>query len=364
VFFLAVSLSPAFSADQSTNSAAPELPAWDRSYEVRLWSGYKDNVLLANSSVQGSALVGGGLDFMLFRLPSDGADFFLFATGDYSRYLSAQDIDHEATAIVQSQLKKNFGNDWSVAGTAQYLYFDQVFDASSIYNEFAILPVQGHSLSFRPSLRRDLPNKFWAELQFGLERQIYQKNLDDFWEGGPELVLGRNYGQRSEITLSYELRRRLYDTRSPRDEAGNVIDGPSLITYEHEALLNWRHYWDEKRRWQTGARLGIEKSVNNGSEFYDYWRYQAGGQFRFRSDLWEARAEGRVYFYQYDTQPIAVGDAEKRRKTTLDLSFRVERKLIGDLKAFARYEYERSLSNIDFDQYKVNTITAGLDWEF
>jgi hypothetical protein len=41
-----------------------------------------------------------------------------------------------------------------------------------------------------------------------------------------------------------------------------------------------------------------------------------------------------------------------------------EKKLSESFKLFAEYEYEQALSNILYDQYAVNRVWGGIEWEF
>ena len=72
---------PPVSASQGTSTEpavgdkdldTPELPklpsAWVKSFDVRAWTGYKDNVLMGNDNLEASPFVAGGYDLSLYRL--------------------------------------------------------------------------------------------------------------------------------------------------------------------------------------------------------------------------------------------------------------------------------------------------------
>src|SRR4029078_5676155 len=102
-------------ADPQLDSALEEkLPSpWVKSFDVRSWVGYKDNVLLSNQNIVRSPFLAGSADITLLRLQISDWEALVFASGEYVRYLSAKDVDHEATVIFQSQLKRSFGS-WKV----------------------------------------------------------------------------------------------------------------------------------------------------------------------------------------------------------------------------------------------------------
>ena len=337
---------------------------WDKTINLRLGVGFKDNVLLSPNAAAESAFIGTGLDLMLWRLPVEGTQFYLFFTGDDTRFLSGRDVNKEQSFIAQTQVKKEFGQHWKTALALQYLYQDQVFDASTIETIFRTVKAQGHSLSLRPSIRRDLPKDYWLELEFIANRQFFKEPLDDYWQNGPKLTLGRDYGFGSEASLSYEARNRAYDTREQTDSVGIPVTGSSLEFWEHEVELVLRHNWDSKRRWRTTTKLGFELNQDNGSHFYDYFRYQLSQQLRYRTDTWEVKGQAKVYRYDYAHQTVSAIDPTKRNKTLLVLNLRGEKKLTHSLKLFAELEHERSIANLSFDQYRVNTAIAGVDWEF
>lgn len=353
-----------FSARAQDSVLSPVPTLWDKTINLRLGTGYKDNVLLSPNAATGSAFIASGLDVMLWRLPVEGTQFYFFFTGDDTRFLSGQEVKKEQSFIAQTQVKKEFGNHWKSALTLQYLYQDQVFDASTTETLFRTVKAQGHSLSIRPSIRRNMATNLWLEFEFIANRQFFKQPLDDYWQNGPKLTLGREYGSGSELNLSYELRNRAYDTREQTDSTGIAVTGSSLKFWQHDVELALRHHWDTNRHWRTVTKLGIELNQDNGSHYFDFDRYQISQQLRYRSDTWEVKGQAKVYRYDYRLQTISATDLTKRNKTLLVLNVRGEKKLTKSLKLFAELEHERSFANVSFDQYRVNTATAGIDWEF
>jgi hypothetical protein len=72
--------------------------------------------------------------------------------------------------------------------------------------------------------------------------------------------------------------------------------------------------------------------------------------------------EGRVAFYEFPNQLTESG--QQRRRTDWTLTLRGERQLGRHLRLVAAYDFERADSNRDQDQYAVNTVSAGVAWEF
>lgn len=353
------------SAGQSTNDL-PDLepiPVWTSAHNVRLWSGYKDNVLLGNDPVEESPFLGGGLDLTWLRLPDSGTEVTLFMSGDYIHYLDADEVDREVLFISQGDVKKPLGEKWTIGNSVQYLYYDQVFDASTIEREFATIQVQGQTIGIEPSVRRSFNERYWLELQMEVSRQLFRRLLDDYWEAGPEIILGREYGNRSDLTLSYEVQKRYYDTRVTRTELGQPLND-DLELFRHKLELSSRHYWDEKRRWRTVVKGILDRNEDNGGGYYDYWRYGLSAQLRYQAKSWRLEGESRFSYYDYDVQPVSAADLTSREKTLWLFGVRAQKDITDRLALFARYEHERSLSNLELDEYKVNTVFTGIDWNF
>lgn len=342
-----------------------ELSPWDISYELRVGSGYKDNVLLDNVASENSAFVRGGLDVNIVRLPFDGTQVMLLFSGEQTRFAEATGVDQESLLLTVAQIKKYWGEAWVAGVTAQHYYQDQVFDASTTEASRTTLRAKGHTLALRPSLRRNLGHDFWLEGELALERSLFSGLLDSFWAGGPKAAWGRNYGHRSEVALSHEFNRRSYDQRQALDATGvAALRGNGLTFEQHEVALENRHCWDAARRWRSATRLGFSANQDNGGGFFDYRRFQCSEQLRFTTRAWDLRAKARFSYYDYSTQTVSAGDPATRRKTILALEVRAERTLAKHWKVHGTWEHERSLSNLALDEYRVNTLAAGVNWDF
>ena len=68
--------------------------------------------------------------------------------------------------------------------------------------------------------------------------------------------------------------------------------------------------------------------------------------------------------YDYSIQTVSATDADFRRKTMFSVVLRAERKLTRHLMAHASYSWDRSISNLDFDDYQANTVLGGLALTF
>lgn len=370
---------------------------WDKSLNLRAGFGYKDNVLLSATEPIDSAFFQSGLELSLWRLPGagwevsfylDGTDWRYFASPHFridtnlppdelARVQAAQrqlqrDFGDEQFVTALAQVKQRLAEAWTVAASVQYFYQNQVFDATDSLGAFATVKAQGHGLTVRPSLRRDLPGRLWAELEGEAGRQFFASPLDDEWHGGPRLTLGHSYGRRSEMTAGFRSEVRAFDTRRQFDAEGFAMPDTRLRFWQHAAELRWLHYWDQGRRWRTTARVNYAWNEDNGQGFYDYVRYRFGAQVRYRARRWEVAAQGRVSHYDFDVQQVALPGEEpgsvrgfaRRRKTDFELSLRGERHLRRGLKAFGEFVFDRSDSNQGFNNYLANTLLLGFDWQF
>src|SRR5438477_23751 len=228
---------------------------WDKSFEVRAGVGYKDNVLLRHPDPKGSPFVTSGLDASVVRLPLDGLRFYFLLSADDNRYWHEAGVDKEEVVIAVSELQKDFGNNWKAGMVFEYAYQNQVLDVSSLEAGFGTAKVQGHRLMPRPFLRRDFGSRYWLQLEFVSHRQIWREPLDSYWQIGPKITLGHDFGKQSQATLSYMYGKLLYDTREQDSAAGDPIPATSLKLLLQRAELEWRQYWGQAEHWRTTSKF-------------------------------------------------------------------------------------------------------------
>jgi hypothetical protein len=330
---------------------------------VRGSVGYKDNLLLDSEAREHSISFGSGTDITIARLPVDGRQFNFLLTFDDVRYPNGDTVDHEDLLFAVAQFKADTGEHWRLGLDARYVYQDQVLDTSVTETNLEASQVLSHSVALLPNIRWLSAGNAWAELSGTAQRSLYRAPLDDYWEGGPRLTVGNDYGHRSTITASYAFNERAYETREQLRLNETPIPGTSLHFRQHDVEVALWHNWDRAHRWRTVTRLGLQLSRDNGPGFYDYDRWSAGQQVRYAAFGWEIRVHGRFSFYQFLHQE-ADTPSEQRHKTLVGADLRAERKIWRELKLFVTYEYEQSIANRSLDEYHVNTVAAGATWEF
>jgi hypothetical protein len=341
-----------------------KLSFWDKSINLRGGFGYKDNVLLSTVNREGSAFWLSAVDFAVLRASLDGGpQVTFFASGEDRRYFSSSALDKEQLLLAQARVTQDVSYDWAFGGLVQYLYADQVFDASATEQLFETLPVKSHNLQIAPIIKRSLPWNSELELRLSAERQFFNEPLDDYWEAGPELTWTRNYGNRSSASLSYTYDHRMYDTRLPLSLEREPIGEGNLQLSQHEFEFALNHSWDKERHWRTRVKALVEFNDDNGAGFYDYTRYRLSGRIGYWGSDWHATLEGRLLHYDYERQPIFNGTAV-RQVWEYVAAFHIEKTIWKKLKVFADNEFETVRSNYAFEEYKVNTVLAGVDWEF
>jgi len=340
------------------------LPKWEHDLSLRTGAGYRDNIALASQSPKESAFIATGLELIFLRLPQDNTQFTFFLSADDLRYLSSGPVDKEQTAFAQALVETELGSAWRGSLAAEYLYQDQVVDVSVTEPGLTTIPIKGHTAIVRAGLRRDFANSYWVMVEMPVQWQFFHEPLDDYSEYGPRLTLGRTYGHQSELSVRYEVTRRLYDHEPLRDAKGVPVPNSRRESTQHDARLTWKHYWDTQRRWRTTTKLGARQSEDNGSGYFDYSKLQASEQILFRTQGWEISAEAKWGHYDYPVQTVSATDLAKRRNTEWGLNFRCERRVSRLLKIFAEYDHTQTISNLASEQYVVNTVKGGLNWTF
>jgi hypothetical protein len=243
------------------------------------------------------------------------------------------------------------------------VFINQVMDVSATYGTILRQQVFGNGITGTEAVRKDFgPN--WAQLGFSVSRYYFREPIDDYWQGGPQLSLGRSYGHGSEVSLNYSANPILYDTREQTDTAGLPIPGTSLQFLLQTIGVSWQHYWDSQRRWRSTTRLDFGLNRDNGSGFYDYNQYVIGEHLRFKPGTWEFSVRVGAAYYDYPNQPVSPINPARRHRTQLVAALRVEKELSRHWKLFAAYDYEDSLSNLAVEQYDVNVGSAGVEFSF
>ena len=360
-----ISTTAAKAGEPSTNEFIPDAPKlWIRDVELRASAGYKDNLTLSRTATEKSILFGSGADVTIARLPLDGKQFTLLLSVDDARYPQSDQVTHEDIIVALAQFKVDTSSHWRLGLDARYVFQDQVVDTSITETNLTATLIRGNGVALIPNVRWMFTHDTWLELSGTAQRQFYREPLDDYWEGGPKLMLGRDYGHRSSLTLAYSWNVRDYDTREQVSLSGTNLAGTSLEFLQHDVELAWRHNWDAPRHWRTATRLGFQDNQDNGPGFYDYRRYSASQQLRYVAPTWEIKAQGRVSFYDFEFQHISATDSDLRQKATVNVSLRGEKKLGRYWSLFAEYEYEQSLSNRTVDEYRANRVAGGLGVKF
>lgn len=347
--------------------ALPDLPAlspWDTMFTLQSSAGYKDNVSLSAVRPSGSSFLRNQAEIIVFRLPVDGWEFNAFLSGQDTRFLASDVVNMEQNALAHARLKKTWSERWSSSVAGEYIYQNQVLDLSTSLATPTVLAVESHTYSAHFAVRRKFAERWWWELEPTLTRQDFNSPLDDYWEGGPKLSIGREYGHRSEMSVSCELNRRPYDHREQFNRAAAAIPGSELAFTQHRAQLVWKHHWDEQRHWRTTTKLGYESSQDNGPGYYDFRKWQVSQQLRWAAAPWEVSLTGRFADYKYPHQPVAPGDPRAIERTGFTLTLHAERSLTKRLKWFFDYDFERSLANQPATGYAVNLLNLGLSAEF
>jgi hypothetical protein len=337
---------------------------WHASGSLRTAVGYHDNVALSSFAPQGSGFESVEGEVLLARLPYENWQVNLIAAGHDTRFFdSSAEVDAEQSAAVTGQFSWFPHNDWRTITTAEYSYVNQVTDVSATYGTAVRAQVLGHGLTLRQGVRADL-GPWFAEAAASGSRFDFKPPLDDYWQSGPNVNVGRYYGRRSEIAAGYSFLPLDYETRTQVSAEGLPLLDTRLRYSVHNAEVNWQHYWDEKRIWRTSARLSLERSTDNGTGYYDYWYYRVTAQVRFRPPGWEVSARAGLGYYDFDRQPLDVADLRTRHRTSVSASVRAARHLGKHWRLFATYEFQQSLSNLEADRYAAHSGSGGLEFEF
>lgn len=302
-------VSPLAEADESTNRSP--IAVWDASARVASGLGYRDNVLRSSVTSDSSGFFLSSADATFMRLSESGSLFTLFLLGEDTRYFDVPSVGYEQLFSGLAKYSAPVGDRDEVGLESNYLYQHQVLDVSETEAIPRRVLVQGHGITLRPHWKHTLAGGWAAQLEGAALRQIYEGELDDFWEGSGRLSLIRNYGNRSEASIGYQSLLRFYDTREQFDDFGVIIPDTSLVYWQNEISGQWRHNWDEARHWRTTSKLGYMYNQDNGSGYFDYDRLLFSQQLRWANPLWEFKANARFGWYYYPVQTTGNDQLER-----------------------------------------------------
>lgn len=346
-------------AAAATNSAP--LSLWDTLVRGSVGAGYRANVLQTSVAPEDSAFFQSSAEVSVDRFADDGRLWSLFLLGEDTRYFDSPSVPNEQFLSGTARVILPLGESDRIGGLLQYLYQHQVLDVSETEAELRRVLVKGHSLAFRPDWRHAWNPEWSVTLEGLMNRQWYVGELDDYWEGGGRLSLTRSYGYRSELAVSYQVKRLIYDTRRQTDGAGLPVTGTSLCYWQHEAAAQWRHNWDAARHWQTRLKAGYLRSQDNGSGYFDYHRVLFATQARWQDRGWEVQANARFGWYFYDRQSMG-NQLLERSYCTLDT--RVERRLGKYALLYATAEKDWNAGNDPLDRFADWMFSSGVGVEF
>lgn len=343
----------------------PESLLWDKSVTLRGGLGYKDNVPLSPSP-QGSGFFTIGLDVLMFRVPLNGLEVSFDVIGDDTRYWRNPDgIYREDLFLASGRVSKTLGDGWQIGLELRGTYADQVVEELTQTNGVEAVQAIGYTLGARPYLRRSLGTNWWAQLEAPISHEWWQAPLDDYWKFGGQVLLGANYGHRSQVSVGYGGCYLPHDEWLAADAQGVPnTNNTKLAIWRQTADIKWEHQWDARQRWRSITRLGFQYDQDNGGGWYNYYRYLASEGLVFRTKSWEVRGSAGVSYYAFPVQTVSTPPANKLYVATIELTARVEHRLYKELRLFADYTHEQLMSNDPTSAYKANTVTGGLSWEF
>jgi hypothetical protein len=338
---------------------------WDKEVVLRTGVGYKDNVLLSPGAGEGSGFLTTGLDLTVVRLPLDGWEFSLILLGDDTRYFRKPGgLSGEDLLVGSAQLQRYFQGAWRAGLEVRYSYIDQVLQELLFAGGVQAVKAKGNTLGTRPFVRRELSTNWWVQLEAPLGRDWWLAPLDASWKWGGQVVLGFNYGTHSQIELAGGGFYIPHDEWLARDATGNELAGKKLSLWREVAELKWDHHFGVHDRWSAATRLGFTHSRDNGGGFYDYYRYSAAQELRFRTPDWEIKGSAGFSYYQFPVQTIAAPPAPTLHLGTVHFLVRAERRIYKSLRCFGAYEYEQTASDDPASRYAYHMGTGGVSWEF
>ncbi len=347
------------SAAPATNRSP--VAVWDVSARAEVGGGYRHNVLLTSFAPVSSPFVSVAADASFIRLSETGSEFTLFFLGEDKQYSDVPSVNGERFASATAQLARPLGLRNKLGIELSGFYQNQVMDVSETETNRTRILVEGVGISLKPKWNHTLGHGWEMRLEAIGGPQLYAGDVDSYWEAGGKLSLLRTYGHKSELSINFQSLHWLYDGREQTDLQGDPVSGTSLAFWRPEVFAQWRHNWDDQRRWTTTTKIGWLWNQDNGSGYWDYDRLGLSQKVRWRQGNWEIAAGARLGWYLYHVQSAG---AERRERSYATVDLRVERRLGKHWFVYASGESDWNWSNQSLDQYSDWTAGAGVGREF
>ena len=338
---------------------------WNEQISLSSGLGYNNNVLLSAFNPHGSAFFINGLDLMVMRLPLDGWQIVGSIIGDDTRYWHDAGANTEDSFIGSLRVQRELPDGWQAGLEFRGLYENQVLDISTSEGVPTTALVKGYGITAQPSVQKDLIAGLWLKLEVPVTRWLFETPLDDYWEFGPVVTAGYNFGRRADVTLSYGATYQPHDEWVALDAYGRPLP-QRLEIFQNRAELAWHQYWDAHRRWRSTTRLIFADKEDNGGGYFNYRQYQVVEDLCWQTTDWEIKGSAQLACEDYPVQGTGILNGETLYRNLLDLSFEMERRLFKGLKCFGKVEYQCAISNeaADAGDYHGTTVSGGLRYEF
>ena len=123
--------------------------------------------------------------------------------------------------------------------------------------------------------------------------------------------------------------------------------------------------WDRARRWTSTLTALAGRNADNGSGYFNYHRRGLRQELTWHPAPWKFRLTGRAARYDYDVQTQGIGmNPPARLKEEFLAQARIERAWTPRALIFTELTWERSRSNDPLATYRVQTVSAGVDWAY
>ncbi len=342
-----------------------EVRDWERDINLRVSTGYSDNVLLASIFEQGSAFIGAEVELFTWRKPKkDKANMHFYLDAQQIHYFDVEGIDNEYLIVSQGQLSKRLNDRMTVGGSLQANYIDQVYDISASSFELDTTTLKVGEIKFTPFFKIKNPNGYFSGVDFDLRRDFFEDTTFDFTEPSIEFHAGKRFKHGSIIRFNYAFAHRFFDTRVKRDTNGFPLPGTILEWNGHTVDVRWLQFLNKDKTFHIQSKWGVKWNSDNGTGYYDYSLYKISESFMFEKNKWEIAGEIAYKYYDYDIQTVSFDNLEGRYLSQTNILMKVERKINDKWEMFLEYNRERSRSNRLEDEYSANRVILGFDYLF
>lgn len=340
--------------------------SWRVGGEVRVFTGYADNVLWSAVAAEGRGFGQAEVEVFLWRPQRAWWDAKAALSGEVRRYADAlPEAAGEQSWVARGEVAVTPRPWLRVALAPQVFYLDQVYDLSPDLARRFVAKLRVRGASGNLTARVALPGGWEIEPAVQERAVDYFDFAEDYSENKTGVRLRWRSGTRLEAGVAFFEHRRAYRQRVNYTAGGRALLGTKLRFRQTSAEGNLTWAWNWHGAWSVSPAAVYVENRDEAQGFFDYDQRRARVDVAWELKRWRVGVEASAGRYDYRVQTVGMGLVPPARLredfavgVAVEWTWRERWKLVG------RHDWERSRTNEVSASYRINTVAAGVSRSF